>query len=721
MNAPKKLSLPSSLDKTKPLDQVRALFPLESLQSLDAESSLRCQTILGHGGTFGIWETSEALAPHMRNHMRRIDLRRRITAYLPKETPTTSVPDELLDEGVLWLTRLALLMRMGPAGVGIQAKLKPLDASTITRILYQHLPNLVAIGVISRLGRQDKSSTGFASNLAADDLRTCSDNEDLHAELMRLTQLHALGFWSDVPAERKFKEKTTPVRGESIPRPTERKRTPHPPIPDDYLAAMGPRVLWLIKDLGPNLIHLLETLLKMLESDYARRRESGRMDVGNINHRISRYFETNDWHDRNGRVIEKPPFELQTHSDSGKHFRNDPSQHDNYEWPPRNWASVQALAVTLQSSHLWIALLVMAARIGEVATLGRNCVEFSRDGKPYANGKTYKPSRALAGKEREWPIPDVLLDVLTQQVRLIEICELLKQKIQDSDVMADFLGGGNHLWASLGTSGTADAMQKLTHYGGSLQKLAQRIGLSPKPGGKNLHPHRFRKTLARLAGLAIDGSQKVLMLLLGHDDVTTTLGYMQSDRAFAKEVDDITRELRIMRGKALIEDMRAALRDPNSLPYGGHGGGGAPALADSVRTYEDELHRTGDVWGVNTARELSVLLTNNGESARLISAHVICTKAAGEVGLCSKKKGAIVASNCQSECRNHIEDKTGRRDIELVIPILVQHAQENIANNDWLPLQRDKKQLEQELKRYDDIGALWRANPEVRAILEVAI
>ena len=99
---------------------------------------------------------------------------------------------------------------------------------------------------------------------------------------------------------------------------------------------------------------------------------------------------------------------------------------------------------------------------------------------------------------------------------------------------------------------------------------------------------------------------------------------------------------------------------------------------------------------------------------------MVCTKTTGEVGLCSSKKGAIVAGNCQPECRNHIEDKAGRRDTERVIPILVKHAQESIANNDWLPLARDKKQLDQELKRYDDIGALWRAKPEVRAILEAA-
>lgn len=379
------------------------------------------------------------------------------------------------------------------------------------------------------------------------------------------------------------------------------------------------------------------------------------------------------------------------------------------------------MSVTLQSAHLWMVLLVMAARVGEVATLGRDCVELARDSQFYVNGKTYKPTRAINGKEREWPMPNILVDVFAQQIKLVEACERLAQMMKDPTETGDFPGNRTHLWASLGSSGSADATEKLAIYGQSLQNLAKRIGLTPKPGGKNLHPHRFRKTLARLAGLSIDGSQKVLMALLGHDEVITTLGYMQSDRAFAKEVDDITRELRIMRGEAMIEDMRAALRDPSSPPYGGYGGGGAPVLADSVRAYEEELHRTGEEWGVNTARDLSVLLTNIGDSARLISAHVVCTKTAGEVGLCSSKKGAIVAGNCQAECRNHIEEKTGRRDTERIIPILLQHAQKHIVNNDWLPLQRDKKQLEQELKRYDDIGAQWRAKPEIQEILGAAI
>lgn len=708
MNKLEKLPLTSPLEQDKTRTQALVLFPLESLQNLDPESALRCQILLGHGETFGIWETPEEMIPHMRTHMRRIDLRKRITMSLSEAALTSTALAERLDAGVLWLTRLALLMRMGPAGMGNRARFKPLDASSIIGSLSQPLPKLIARCITRQWESTGNPSTGFASALRAEDQREFQANEFLRAELNRLSQLQAMQLWSDGPAVREFMNKKTSVRGASNPRPLERKRIPFPAIPDEYLAAMGPRVLWVIKDLGPNLIHLLETLPIVLEP--------GKTASYIIKRRVTNYFRDNTWRDRNGQVIEKPPFNLQHGDYSGKHFSNDPSQHDPFEWPPRNWSSIQNLTAVLQSAHLWIALLVMAARIGEVATLLRDCIEFARDGRNYADGKTYKPSRALAGRDRDWPIPDILVDVFAQQVKLVEASERLARIIKDSVRMGDIVGDGVHLWASLGTSSSADATEKLLTYGSNLQSLARRVGLTPKPGGKNLHPHRFRKTLARLAGLAIDGSQKVLMLLLGHEDVSTTLGYMQTDPAFAKEVDDITRELRIMRGQVLIEDMRASMRDANSLRYGGHGGGGAPVLAEAVRTHENELHRSGEEWDINTARELSVLLTNNGESARLISAYVVCTKVAGEVGLCSGKKGAIKASNCQIECLNHIEDKTGRRDTQRVIPILVQHAQQAIANNDWLPLQRDKRQLEQEIKRYDDICAEWRDKPEVRAI-----
>ncbi len=682
------------------------LFPLERIQHLEKQEAINCQRLLGHGETFGIWETPELIVPHMKEGRRHIDLRRIIVFCLHHSENLSSVPESILDEGVLWLTRLAILMRLGPAGLAGMAKRKPLDASTITRLLLQQFVKLVALGIKRRLENKNYSDAGFASAINAEDFRTWWSDEILRPDLKRLIQLHELGLWSDVPSMREFNGNATPVRGTAAPIKPERIRNPHPAIPDDYLAAMGPKVIWIIKDLGKNLIHLLETLAIM-------------PSYSNINKNIRDYFNDNVWCNRYGQVISKIPFLLEHNSKRAK-FK-DLTQYDPFEWPPQHWSSIQVLATSLQGAHLWITLLTMAARIGEVATLGRDCIEFAEDGQFYANGKTYKASRIVNGKMREWPAPDILVEALAQQVKLIEASERLASIRKDARGIINTRNRSKHLWASLGSSSTADATKKLGCYEKSLQNLAWRLGMTSMPGGKNLHPHRFRKTIARLAGLAIDGSQKVIMLLLGHEDVITTLGYMQADPAFAQEVHDITRELRIIRGMALIEDMHAAIHDPNILSYGGHGGPGAKILTDSIKAYEVEQHRNSKEWGIETSRELSVLLTNNGESARLINAHVICTKISGEAGLCSNKKGAIVAGNCKQECRNRIEEKTGRRDTENVIPILIRHAQENIAERNWLPFQRDKMQLEQELRRYDDIGAYWRSKPEVQAILNVSI
>lgn len=92
------------------------LFPLESLQYLDRDSAVRCQAMLGHGDRFGVWETPSTLIgrriwPSHAN----INLRERLIRFLPNPVPTSDDLDELVDAGVLWLIRYALLCRMGPA------------------------------------------------------------------------------------------------------------------------------------------------------------------------------------------------------------------------------------------------------------------------------------------------------------------------------------------------------------------------------------------------------------------------------------------------------------------------------------------------------------------------------------------------------------------------------------------------------------------------------
>jgi hypothetical protein len=324
----------------------------------------------------------------------------------------------------------------------------------------------------------------------------------------------------------------------------------------------------------------------------------------------------------------------------------------------------------------------------------------------------------LDGEKRQWPAPDILVDVLTQQVKLIEACERLAQVRKHAHPETLPIAERDYLWASLGSSPRSDAEARLGVLNTALKNLAVRVGMTSKPGGKNLHAHRFRKTIARLGGLAIDGSPKILMQLLGHKDITMTLGYILSNPAFSKEIDDIARELRVMRTQGLVEDMHNAMHTGQSLPYGGHGGAGASALNTAVRNYEDVLHRTGRMWDADTAHELAILLSNNGQCMRLVSAHVICTKMETEYGLCSPKKGAANTGNCQSECIRRIEEKTSRRDTQKIIPIIVTNALKAIKDNDLLVLASYARQLKVEINRFDDIAAEWRMRADVKEIME---
>lgn len=93
----------------------------------------------------------------------------------------------------------------------------------------------------------------------------------------------------------------------------------------------------------------------------------------------------------------------------------------------------------------------MAGRVSEIKSLPRAYVEWARDGKPYVSGKTYKLSQYLTGEEREWPAPEVLVDALAQQVRLVKAWERIMPALQGEFEDDETLQiKGDHFWASLG-------------------------------------------------------------------------------------------------------------------------------------------------------------------------------------------------------------------------------------------------------------------------------
>lgn len=697
-----------------PLSQSLDLFDLEEIQRLSVEDALRYQRLLGHGDHLGQWETPRHFGLSVRSTQRKIDLAARIKSQTAENLHSHPQLENAIRDGVLYLTRWGLLCRTGPVGFGQNARGTSLDVTTIASRLYGCMSKIVAKGVERRLTSDVQTINGFAALLTPDDLRDLNRDSLAKVELDRMRRLVAASLWYDEPPQVQFRAVTTNVvgvRNESIP---ENKRDPYQPLPDWYMAEIGPRTQWLIKDLGPNLIHLLNHLLEV-------QREERFKSSNSLGRCIRDYFVRNDWRDRRGGKL-APPFPLRL-SASGKGANPEKTAH---AWPPRGYADVISLVATLQRAHLFMALLLMAARHSEVLSLGRDCVQLEIDGHIRVQGKTYKATTILDGKDRKWPAPSILVYAFAQQKELVQVVEKLETLLNETltlrqrsqSVNEKPANEANHLWGSFGTNGVSDGTAPLESLAFSLPQLARVVGISERPGGINIHPHRLRKTMARLAGIAIEGSPKVLMQLLGHEDVTTTLYYMQSDPAFQQEMEDVIREVRILRMEETIESARDALVALERIPNGGLGGGGAAVLTETIMKHEEWLHRQGKEWGAGDARELAALLADNGRAARLIAPGVVCTKSTHERGLCNSRMGEISPGNCKVECRSHIELAVGRRDVQRVIPILVQHTTTSIENGEWLAAIHNRKQLIHEMSRFPDIGDEWRAKPEVQSLLE---
>lgn len=662
-------------------------FNIQLIQSLDKQALVEIQARIGHGNCYGIWETSPGvLGSGHSATLLAISLRDQVIKQLPDDMDVTLVLSSLLGEAELWMSRYALLLRLGPSS--LRESRQSLDTSTIVRILYQWLPPFISLGVQARLDRPDEKAMTIMScidpllleNIAA-------KHQSFRSELNRMRMLREQGLWGDSPIDFKISAFTNP-RGSKIYSPPQKITEPHQPLPDSYISAMGPRVLWFMRKLGPELLAIAKHLAQMLES--------GHWDTDSFTALTSVYMRKYSWGRNAGEPI-CPPFEFVYDRGRGN-LRSLNLVSDKAVWEPTSWLELRILFSTLQTVHLWITLLAMAGRIHEVLTLNRNCIEEAADGQYYLKGKTYKLSAKLDGREREWPAPDILIQALAQQRELVDAISVIQSFRSGSPNEPE---PATFLWSRFGR--IKEAGNILPGHNHALSNLGFHLGIGGKCDDVNVYAHRFRKTVARLVALTVFESTRVLKQLLGHDDIQTTLNYLLSDKALQDEIEKVARELRVMRCKDLVEDVHLAIISKSEPPSAGYGGGAIPQIVDSVKMYHEELQFYKQKWGENSAYELATILTLNGQFYRIIRPGVICTKSSKELAPC----------NCDSDCIHRIEEKTARRDVRELLPVLIEQGKRALENNQLLVVSNVVAQLEEELKRFIDIGAEWSGHETI--------
>lgn len=725
-----------------------ARWEAERYQHMQPDELAEAQAVLYHGSAYGFWQTPNAWLTKKQQRSEgvvNLDLRRRLTDHVllrlqevrrrpnlrnpghrkawEERLPALlgaakqTYPDlELwLDHGLLTMTRLLLLLRC--ARVPGDASMGSLAPSTVIGWADSYLLKCSSLAIVKGIRSRDESvATGRGERrlfglitareaLEADDgVHWARYVATLEGRLRLWSQA---GYWSDVFATQGTSAIEDLQAGKARDDRPKRASVEFKPLPDDYAAVLAKRSLWLMREIGPNLVRLAPEFAAMY-ADTAERVRRGSLAPKNLNSGRSKaavqLLRSFAWLDSTGRPLNCIPFRLALTGSSEAHG-----------WLPQTQRDFFDLMAYVQTAHQVVAGLTMGPRESELLDMTRGCVtERTVKGERcyYVDGRTFKTAPTLEGEEREWPVVvQVKEAVASQELLMARLDEI--NKAHDPDHQPD-----THLWGRfylLGKKGEAflETNEWLGYY-------VKALGMDPAPGGQNFTSHRLRKTLARIVALALVDSPMVLYEIFGHRDIEMTLHYILANKSLKQEVEAIAREISVMRAAEVVEVMaRAELRrlEGQSLPgdlHGGCGGGAAESLDTYVQDAVRKVHDRGEEWDVEDAIELGRLLTNAGEHWMLVRKGVICTKSPGASGPCSfKSRGRPEPSKCSSNCSHRLEREFLRADVQEIMETALKAHLQAVADEEDGVAAYWAGQIKVNIGRFHDIEQEYMQVPEV--------
>lgn len=744
------------------------------IQSVDVDTLGRLKALAGHGDRLLVWSTPEEWLVHgsRRDAIMSVDLQKEALSTLTADERATVdmkpvsgavaflaerlTPAQLVDATALQAVRYLLLMRLGPsARTGRMSGKVALKAGLIAITASGAIRRMVAIVIRKRLdllarGLLSLDDTRHFALIQPSDLATLPKTfaRDCATELRRMDQLCGRGLWLDAPMPERDQTSTVDPAQPPKEAEPERKPDPHLPLPDDYVAQMGRRSLWIIEHLGPFLLDVGEELL----TEWRRSAHVGKCSKGErkkILLRVLAARHAGDPADSASTSLRcpEPPFtiRLSTHGETaGRRFKHaaaanalDDGDEDesleSFKWPPYNLAHFTGLCSVLQGAHFFVASMAMAARQSESMDLRRDCVVYGKDGQWRAVGRTFKLVQALEGEFRDWELPEAAARAIEQQARLASMLEQMPWS-QNLSALLDpkFVAfKGEHLWCRIGT-GLTNPREVPRDANKFLRKYARMLDMETEPGGQPLRTHRFRKTIARLAALAIDEAPLMLKHLFGHKDIEMTLHYILADKALAAEIEQIIKELHMMRAKAPVEAFVARLAssearkhgaDELDVDYGGYGGKAVDRLADTVERYRDQavasgrMRNSSEDFGADHIDDVVRILTGDGTYFNLVRPGVFCTKRLGEWGPCSRKKGQADRSNCQETCDHRLEEPWLRADADGCVGDALAGYERASADGEVLLQSFWADQVRRNVVRFEDLRAKWMQHAVIAQIM----
>lgn len=317
---------------------------------------------------------------------------------------------------------------------------------------------------------------------------------------------------------------------------------------------------------------------------------------------------------------------------------------DDVEWPslawqykkPRNLTHLSYLLFACQLSVIQLLSLVIGARWSEIKSMPIDCVSSKRNDSGLAyvlDAKTFKLSLRVDGDDHQWPISGRLGRMLKMQREAAIL-------VNGEDWPYLWFGSTRRLF---------DGRKPMLQVDQQLKIFARRHSLTKYLGKSKFHHHRFRKTVARLVVIALNGGPMILRELFGHTTLAMTMTYILSDPELRDELRRVAEEENKLTAKAFIDEA-AELR-----------GGGA-------RYFNDVLDRARANLSINvpqgrkdqmrfTVNDLIDFMWSEPEGMQIkqvLPGVVGCFKPLSEEGECSRGGQTADISRCSRRCRWHL-------------------------------------------------------------------
>jgi Phage integrase family len=652
-------------------------FSVSGIHTMTKDQLLGLQQLAGWGSEWGIIDTPKDRLPYggSRNSDRRILSVNALCSVGPE-----------LELVQLTFARFALLLYFGKANL-YSGYLK---AGTIC-VALRIMKSALAVA----LTKPQNPQGGLLARLSEADWHIQRGNtvRDTFGELFsRLRKFQAKGWWLDVPFQRTVGSQESHLDAAKIPvKASKPHGDGHQPLPDDFVAEAGWRLIWILENLGPALIDCGRKLAAIRYS-LAQQALAKGLQSSSISDVLSppsqSFLATYDWRRSDGQKIESLPFAVDLAMSSGSK-----GGRTEFSWPPRNFHFVGQLLQMLQDAHMFLFLLASGGRISECLSLQPDCVVCENPNQESIAGRTYKLVSQEVGEPRDWPVPSIVLKAIQQQIALSEVIVSLGEEV----VLRDTNVQPTSIWVT----GTGIDVK-----GGTSLRFGRTfrfLGLSHLLKGDSANPHRFRKTLARLCALVLFGAPKILMDLFGHKDIAMTLHYINTDPLLRAEMIQIARDITIMYAKDAIANID------------GYGGPAARKLSNAI---QQEKVRLGRDLGADDMQRCAEMLTDNGSLWTLVRPGVLCTKRPSDAGPCTKARGMPDPAHCQTSCDNRLEQALLRDDVDRSIEQAVGHLEQAYADGDEYASENWIGQVLALLPRFPDIKKKWILHPIVSPLVE---